>query len=275
MNLRNLAVWGVIATILLALYTVMSPSNGSGGSELSYSGLTEMIDAGQVAEARLRGESLVAQDSAGKRYTAVVPPAAQEALVQRMESNGVNIRFDRLSGNGFMTILLNLLPILLLVGVWIFFMRQMQGGARGAMGFGKSKAKLLTENKNRVTFEDVAGVDEAKDDLQEVVDFLKEPSKFQRLGGKIPKGAPAGRPSGTGKTLLARAVAARRACPSSPSRARTSWRCSWAWAPAACATCSNRPRRTRPASSSSTRSTPWAVTAARAWAAATTSASRR
>ncbi len=206
MNLRNLAVWGVIATILIALYTVMSPAGG-GGNELSYSRLTEMVDAGQIKEARLRGESLVAQDSSGKRYAAVVPPAAQEALVQRMESNGVNIRFDRLSGNGFLAILLNLLPILLLVGVWVFFMRQMQGGARGAMGFGKSKAKLLTENKNRVTFEDVAGVDEAKDDLQEVVDFLKEPSKFQRLGGKIPRGALLVGPPGTGKTLLARAVA--------------------------------------------------------------------
>ena len=100
-----------------------------------------------------------------------------------------------------------MLPILLLIGVWIFFMRQMQGGARGAMGFGKSKARLLTENKNRVTFEDVAGVDEAKEDLTEIVDFLKDPAKFQRLGGKIPKGALMVGPPGTGKTLLGRAVA--------------------------------------------------------------------
>jgi cell division protease FtsH len=105
------------------------------------------------------------------------------------------------------TILINLLPILLIVGVWIFFMRQMQGGARGAMGFGKSKARLLTENKNRITFDDVAGVDEAKDDLTEIVDFLKDPAKFQRLGGKIPKGALMIGPPGTGKTLLGRAVA--------------------------------------------------------------------
>jgi cell division protease FtsH len=100
-----------------------------------------------------------------------------------------------------------LLPILLVVGVWLFFMRQMQGGAKGAMGFGKSKARLLTENKNRITFEDVAGVDEAKEELQEVVDFLKDPAKFQRLGGKIPKGALLVGPPGTGKTLIARAVA--------------------------------------------------------------------
>ena len=99
------------------------------------------------------------------------------------------------------------LPILLLVGVWIFFMRQMQGGARGAMGFGKSKARLLTENKNRVTFDDVAGVEEAKEEVVEIVDFLKDPQKFQRLGGKIPKGALLIGPPGTGKTLLARAIA--------------------------------------------------------------------
>ena len=97
--------------------------------------------------------------------------------------------------------------MLLLIGVWIFFMRQMQGGARGAMGFGKSKARLLTENKNRVTFEDVAGVDEAKSDLQEIVEFLRDPQKFQRLGGRIPRGALLVGPPGTGKTLLARAVA--------------------------------------------------------------------
>ena len=105
------------------------------------------------------------------------------------------------------SILVNLLPIVLLLGVWFFFMRQMQGGARGAMGFGKSKAKMLTENKNRITFDDVAGVDEAKDDLAEIVDFLKDPGRFQKLGGKIPRGALMVGPPGTGKTLLGRAVA--------------------------------------------------------------------
>ncbi|MDB5431122.1 MAG: cell division protein FtsH, partial [Caulobacter sp.] len=109
--------------------------------------------------------------------------------------------------SGWMQLLGSLLPIILLIGVWVFFMRQMQGAGRGAMGFGKSKARLLTENKNRVTFDDVAGVDEAKEELQEIVDFLKDPGKFQRLGGKIPKGALLVGPPGTGKTLLARAIA--------------------------------------------------------------------
>src|SRR4029453_16246374 len=127
--------------------------------------------------------------------------------LKRLGANGADIDVKSPSGSPVVSILTSMLPILLLIGGWIFFMRQMQGGARGAMGFGKSKARLLTENKNRVTFEDVAGVDEAKEELSEIVDFLKDPQKFQRLGGKIPKGALLIGPPGTGKTLLARAIA--------------------------------------------------------------------
>jgi hypothetical protein len=165
----------------------------------------------------------------------------------------------------------------MLIGIWIFFMRQMQGGGRGgAMGFGKSKAKLLTEKHGRVTFDDVAGIDEAKEELEEIVEFLRDPQKFQRLGGKIPKGALAGRSArGPVRRCWRAPSRVRRACPSSPFRAPTLSRCSSASAPAACATCSNRPRRTRPASSSSTRSTPWAGPVAPVLAAAMTSASRR
>jgi cell division protease FtsH len=210
----------------------------------------------------------------GRDYVTVLPPDAEvtSLLIER----GVPVTARSQQQSGFTSFILSLLPFLLLIGVWIYFMNRMQGGGRGgAMGFGKSRAKLLTEKHGRVTFDDVAGIDEAKEELEEIVEFLRNPQKFSRLGGKIPKGALLVGPPGTGKTLLARAIAARRACPSSPSRARTSWRCSWAWAPAACATCSSRPRRTRPASSSSTRSTPWAGAVAWATAAATTSASRR
>ena len=167
-------------------------------------------------------------------------------------------------------------PFMLLIGFWIFFMRQMQSGGNKALSFGKSKAKLLASQQKKVTFKDVAGVDEAKEELQEIIEFLREPQKFQKLGGRIPKGVLLMGPPGHGQDPAGprhrrRGERAR----SSPSPAPTSWRCSWAWARRACATSSSRGRRTRPASSSSTRSTPWDAIAARAWAAATTSASRR
>ena len=156
-------------------------------------------------------------------------------------------------------------------------MNRMQGGGKGgAMGFGKSKAKMLTEKHGRVTFDDVAGIDEAKEELEEIVEFLRNPQKFSRLGGKIPKGALLVGPPGTGKTLLARAIAGEAGVPFfTISGSDFVEMFVGVGASAACATCSSRPRRTRPASSSSTRSTPWAATVAPAMAAAMTSASRR
>jgi cell division protease FtsH len=207
MNLRSLAIWGVIGIILISLYSVMSPARGGATGEIGYSEVLAKIDSGSIRAATVQGERVVLTDADDKRYTAVVPPATQPELVERMESSDVRVRFQSAQPNIFLSLLGSLLPILLLIGFYIFFMRQMQGGARGAMGFGKSKARLLTENKNRVTFDDVAGIDEAKEELQEVVEFLKDPTKFQRLGGKIPKGALLVGPPGTGKTLTARAVA--------------------------------------------------------------------
>jgi cell division protease FtsH len=208
MNLRNLAIWGVIVAVLITLYSVMSPGSKTGGAagEISYSQLLSKIDSDQIKDVAVRGELVQAKDAAGHRYTAVTP-TSQEDLLKRLEAHGVNIQVQSAQPSGWFQLLGSLLPIILLIGVWVFFMRQMQGAGRGAMGFGKSKARLLTENKNRVTFEDVAGVDEAKEELQEIVDFLKDPGKFQRLGGKIPKGALLVGPPGTGKTLLARAIA--------------------------------------------------------------------
>ena len=208
MNLRNLVIWGVIIVVLVGLYSMMTGGAGraAGQGEITYSQLLAKVNSGEVRQAVIQGATVQIKDQANKTFTAVTP-ASQEDLIKRLESQGADIAVKPAGGPGLLGFFLNALPILLLIGVWIFFMRQMQGGARGAMGFGKSKARLLTENKNRVTFDDVAGVDEAKEELQEVVDFLKDPQKFQRLGGKIPKGALLIGPPGTGKTLIARAVA--------------------------------------------------------------------
>jgi cell division protease FtsH len=207
MNLRNLVIWGVIVVVLIGLYSMMTGGNrAAGASEISYSQMLTKVNSGEVKSAVIRGAAVEIHDQTNKIYSAVTPQN-QDDLVKRLEGQGADIQVKAAGGFTLVGFLLNSLPILLLIGVWIFFMRQMQGGARGAMGFGKSKARLLTEDKNRVTFDDVAGVDEAKEELSEIVDFLKDPQKFQRLGGKIPKGALLIGPPGTGKTLLARAIA--------------------------------------------------------------------
>ena len=208
MNLRTLAIWGVIAVVLIGLYSMVTGAGqkGSNASEVTYSQLLQKISAGQVKAAEIRGPQVLVTDNAGKPFSTTTPNN-QDDLVRRLEAQGANISVKSAAGSPLVNFVLSSLPVLLLIGVWIFFMRQMQGGARGAMGFGKSKARLLTENKNRVTFDDVAGVEEAKEEVVEIVDFLKDPQKFQRLGGKIPKGALLIGPPGTGKTLLARAIA--------------------------------------------------------------------
>ncbi len=210
MNLRNLAIWAVIVIIAAGVWSMMVRGGAAPGAtpptEVAYSTLLSQVDSGAVTSAVFRGSNVEVTGAEGKPYIVVVPADSAE-LVKRMEARGVKITFKTGERGLLVSLLLQAFPILLLIGVWVFFMRQMQGGARGAMGFGKSKARLLTENKNKVTFEDVAGVEEAKDDLTEIVDFLKDPGKFQRLGGKIPKGALLVGPPGTGKTLLARAIA--------------------------------------------------------------------
>jgi cell division protease FtsH len=206
MNLRNFAIWAVIAIVLVGVYGLVNQGVKPGGpTDVTYSAMLQRIDSGKVKKAVIHPDSIETQESDGKHYRANTP-YDQGELQKRLEAQGAE--FDVKHGSPSVgSIILNLAPIVLLFAAMFFIMRQMQGGTRGAMGFGKSKARLLTENKNKVTFDDVAGVDEAKDELKEVVEFLREPAKFQRLGGKIPKGALLVGPPGTGKTLIARAVA--------------------------------------------------------------------
>ena len=209
MTWRNFAMWGAVAVVLVALWSMTSgqlAKSTPAQHEPTYSEFLQKVDDNQISKATIKGEVLTAEDKAGGRYV-VTTGAAQDELTRELRAKGVDVAFQSAQPTVWMQLIVTALPILLLIGFWIFVMRQMQGGARGAMGFGKSKARLLTENKNRVTFDDVAGVDEAKEELTEIVDFLKDPGKFQRLGGKIPKGALLVGPPGTGKTLLARAIA--------------------------------------------------------------------
>jgi cell division protease FtsH len=206
-NLRNLVLWIVIAVLLVFLFNLFQGNaTHPASAAISYTTFNQEVMAGQVKKVTIKGDQITGDSNKGAFTTTAM--AGDSQLGQRMFDHGVDVSVTP-SEDGFnlVNIFVSWFPMLLLVGVWIFFLRQMQAGGGKAMGFGKSRAKLLTERTGRVTFEDVAGVDEAKEDLKEIVDFLKDPQKFQRLGGRIPKGVLLVGPPGTGKTLLARAIA--------------------------------------------------------------------
>ncbi|TVS03901.1 MAG: ATP-dependent metallopeptidase FtsH/Yme1/Tma family protein [Rhodobacteraceae bacterium] len=206
-NARNFAFWIVLFLLMIMLFNMFSTGQStSSARSVTYSEFITRVDNNQVSRVTIDGEHIIFVGSDGQQYTTVRPD--DTGLTERLLTAEVPVEARPQQQSGFLSTLLLWLPFLLLIGVWIYFMNRMQGGGRGgAMGFGKSKAKLLTEKHGRVTFDDVAGIDEAKDELEEIVEFLRNPQKFSRLGGKIPKGALLVGPPGTGKTLLARAIA--------------------------------------------------------------------
>jgi len=207
-NFRNFALWVIIGLVLIALFNLFQNSGQRpAGRDIAYSQFLSEVDQGRVRNVIISGQQIAGTYSDGTAFQTYAPEDPE--LVKRLEDRSVAISAKPVSegGQSLVGMLISWFPMFLILAVWIFFMRQMQGTGGKALGFGKSKAKLLTEAHGRVTFEDVAGVDEAKEDLQEIVEFLRDPQKFQRLGGRIPRGVLLVGPPGTGKTLLARAIA--------------------------------------------------------------------
>jgi cell division protease FtsH len=201
---KNLALWCVITLMMIMLYKMFNAQNLVESSP-GYSEFLAMVDESKVDEVIIQGQELTVTDINGRRFKVFAPQDVD--LIKTLRVKNVKIKAKPPADSPWYNILISWFPMLVLIGVWIFFMRQMQSGGGKAMSFGKSRARLLSDQQEKVTFQDVAGIDEAKEELGEIVDFLRDPKKFTRLGGRIPKGVLLMGPPGTGKTLLARAIA--------------------------------------------------------------------
>jgi len=204
---KNILLWLVIAMVLMSVFDNFTSPQNSNSREMDYSTFLGEVKNGNIASVEIAGDTITGETADGQSFKTMAPNDPK--LIDDLYTNNVRIKASQEEGTSLlMSLLISSFPILLLIGVWIFFMRQMQGGGRGgALSFGKSKAKMLTEDKNHITFDDVAGVDEAKEEVGELVEFLRDPSRFHKLGGRIPRGVLMTGNPGTGKTLLAKAIA--------------------------------------------------------------------
>ena len=285
-NWRSILLYLLIAAILVFLiFGVVNQGNSRDVHELATSEFVAAVDENRVHEATYSArlgtvegtfwpkEDEVGDDEKLADYTSTY--IGEDSLAELMAAHpDIVYKADVSSTPFWVSMLSSLLPMLLLIGVMVYFMNKFADPNSGAMQFGKTKAQTTDATRPKVKFDDVAGCDEAIEELKEIKDFLEDPDKYQEIGAKIPAACCSWALRVPVRPCLPRPWPARPACRSSRSRARALSRCSWAWAPRACATCSRRPRSRLPRSSSSTRSTPWAVSAVPAWAAATTNASR-
>jgi len=207
-NVKTLVLWLVIIMVVVMLWAVVRTNHGTRSADLSFTDLMNQIDQGRVKSVTISGTELKGDyKDTSEELHSVIPPGTYQPLVDKMLAKGVNVTYQKETSGNWVSILINAIPFVLLLGFWIFMMRQMQSGGNKALSFGKSRARLHSSQQKKVTFKDVAGVEEAKEELTEIIEFLREPQKFQKLGGRIPKGVLLVGPPGTGKTLLARAIA--------------------------------------------------------------------